>query len=46
VVEAVVLEVSKDHRQPVLKMQDSERFRKNSRMKEKKKEEWPIRLKQ
>jgi hypothetical protein len=46
VVEVVVLAVSKDHRQPVHKTLDSEKFRKNLRMKEKRKEEWLIRLNQ
>jgi hypothetical protein len=45
VVEVVVLVKLKDLRQPVHKTPDSEKFRKNLKMKEKKKEEWLIKLK-
>ena len=46
VAEVEVLVNLKDHRQPVHKMLDSEKFRKNLKMKEKKKEEWLMKLKQ
>jgi hypothetical protein len=35
----------KDHKLQALKMLDSEKFKKNSKMKEKKKEEWQMKLK-
>ena len=41
----VALVVSKDHKLQALRMLDSEKFRKNLKMKEKKKEEWRTKLK-
>ena len=41
----VTLVESKDHKLQVLKTLDSEKFKKNLKMKEKKKEEWQMKLK-
>jgi hypothetical protein len=41
----VALVESKDHKLQALRMLDSEKFRKNLKMKEKKKEEWRTKLK-